>query len=106
MSITLSPKMEKYNEYSLALYCPGCEMMHLVYLQHPDNTQYPTWSWNGDVNAPTFSPSLLVKYNWGENREERVCHSFIRHGQWEFLGDCTHKLRGLTVPVPNIPENV
>ncbi len=105
MSITLSPKMEQYNQYTYALYCPGCEMMHLFYIKHPENTRYPFWSWNGDVNAPTLSPSLLVQYNWGENHEERVCHSFIRNGQWEFLGDCTHKLRGLTVPVPDIPED-
>ncbi|MGC4033677.1 MAG: hypothetical protein QM754_18485 [Tepidisphaeraceae bacterium] len=27
------------------------------------------------------------------------CHSFVRDGQIEFLGDCTHELAGKTVPL-------
>jgi hypothetical protein len=28
------------------------------------------------------------------------CHSFVVDGQIQFLGDCTHKLAGQTVPLP------
>jgi hypothetical protein len=29
-----------------------------------------------------------------------VCHSFIQEGSIIFLDDCTHTLRGQTVPLP------
>jgi len=29
-----------------------------------------------------------------------ICHSFVTDGQIQFLGDCTHKLAGRTVPLP------
>lgn len=74
----------------------------------------PTWSFNGDFDKPTFAPSVLVQGHqievdangkwtgeWvrdaaGEPLPLR-CHSFIRDGQIEFLGDCTHALAGQTV---------
>ena len=57
----------------------------------------PLWQWDGDLAAPTVSPSILV--TTGEAR----CHSFVRAGTWQFLSDCTHTLAGQTVPVPNLP---
>lgn len=32
------------------------------------------------------------------------CHSFIRNGHWEFLGDCAHSLAGQTVPMVPVPD--
>lgn len=29
-----------------------------------------------------------------------VCHYFLRNGQIQYLGDCTHAMRGQTVPLP------
>ena len=58
----------------------------------------PRWGWNGDAEKPTFTPSVLVRYNWSDG--ERVCHSFVTDGQIQFLGDCTHALAGQTVDIP------
>ena len=33
-----------------------------------------------------------------------VCHSFVTDGRIRFLGDCTHALKGQTVPIPEWPE--
>ena len=30
---------------------------------------------------------------------DRVCHSFIINGNWQFLGDCWHDLKGQIVPM-------
>lgn len=30
------------------------------------------------------------------------CHSFVRAGMIQFLGDCTHKLANHTVPLPDL----
>jgi len=76
------------------------------------------WGFNGDVDKPTFTPSLLVqgtvpltdeeaeRIMRGEKLEPKplVCHSFIRDGQIQFLGDCTHALAGKTVDLPEISE--
>lgn len=75
----------------LSFWCPGCEESHQV---------DERWTFNDDLDSPTISPSLLVRKNWGPEHEKRVCHSFIREGQIEFLGDCTHKLKDQTVDIP------
>ena len=43
----------------------------------------------------------------GEHVEPRpyVCHSFVREGKIEFLGDCTHALKGQTVDLNDVVED-
>ena len=79
--------------------CPGCNMLHGVYVKRE---QRPRWDWNGSMDRPTFSPSILVTWEWGEQRAKKVCHSYVRDGQIQFLSDCTHSLAGQTVPLPSI----
>jgi len=89
--------------------CPGCECCHGVnVLPIPGK---PCWGWNGDMDKPTFSPSIRVggtvpitdeqaqRILSGEKIEPvpLICHSFVKDGNIEFLGDCTHKLAGKTV---------
>ena len=80
--------------------CPGCGSHHFV------NTNkkcgQATWEFNGDVNNPTVSPSLLVRWTYGPEKAQYVCHSFITNGKIQFLGDCTHKLKNQTVEIPEI----
>ena len=74
--------------------CPGCECPHVV---------YPSWQFNGDLERPTFTPSLLVNGTDGYlNPAMPRCHSFIRDGTIQFLGDSTHALAGQTVDLPDI----
>lgn len=77
--------------------CPGCNMHHAVRVRRPGGPS-PSWEWNGDMVSPTFSPSLLVR--WTIRGEPKVCHSFVRDGQIQFLDDCTHQLAGQTVAIP------
>ena len=88
--------------------CPGCEDNHQVYVG--------TWTWNGDLERPTFTPSVLVRGNQWPRDEfpeyykpahaniapggTTVCHSFVTDGRIQFLGDCTHALAGQTVDLP------
>ena len=82
----------------LAFECPGCCMMHEVRVDGPGPG--PLWQWDGSLDAPIISPSILVAWTYGEPPRKRVCHSFVRAGRIEFLGDCTHELAGQTVPLP------
>ncbi|MGR3463608.1 DUF6527 family protein [Limimaricola sp.] len=92
--------------------CPGCGTMHQVRV---DGEGRPHWDWNGDADAPTFSPSVLVQGTaWPTDDEhQRImagetielpparCHSFVRDGRIQFLNDCTHALAGRTVDLPD-----
>jgi hypothetical protein len=80
-------------------FCPGCKRTHTVWTApHADQA---VWQTNGDTDKPTFSPSLLV---WPDEPQNR-CHSFIKDGNIQFLGDCFHELKNKTVELPEIkPE--
>ena len=39
-----------------------------------------------------------------EGDPPEICHSFIRDGQFVFLMDCDHELKGQTVDIPPLPE--
>lgn len=80
--------------------CPGCKMEHHIHTREAERVG-PKWDFDGNYEAPTFSPSLLVTYTWGPEQKQNVCHSFIRKGFWEFLGDCTHEHAGKTIPLIN-----
>jgi hypothetical protein len=102
MSIKLSPVLRQMNEYTVYFWCPACLMIHPVYLDLPKNPRpykNDRWMWNGDAASPTFSPSLVVQGPRG------LCHSYVRNGQMEFLGDCGHPLKGQTVLIPDFPED-
>lgn len=72
-----------------SMFCPGCRDVHAI---------SDAWTFDGNREAPTFSPSILVNYGTIAG-VAKVCHSFIVAGQWQFLGDCTHDLAGQTVPM-------
>ncbi|ASD51202.1 hypothetical protein G379_gp188 [Dickeya phage vB-DsoM-LIMEstone1] len=57
MSQLLSPKLLSMGG-SLYFHCPGCNMLHPYRIK--GEAQGPMWSWNNNVDFPTFTPSLLV----------------------------------------------
>ncbi|MDU4254915.1 DUF6527 family protein [Pseudomonas sp.] len=93
--------------------CPGCTLGHCL----PVGTgPGPRWQWNGSLDKPTLSPSILARgverltdeeveiIQAGGKVEPRplVCHSFVRDGRIQFLSDCTHSLAGQTVDLPPV----
>lgn len=99
------------NAERIGFHCPGCNRMHVVAV---GTGAGPRWTYNGDAELPTLSPSVLC--TWSEpsdNPEEfddptkdvaKCCHSFVRGGQIQFLTDCTHSLAGTTVDLPPVSE--
>jgi len=75
------------NQIGYLFTCPGCEQLHAF--------NDKIWTWNKDFNNPTLSPSYLLR-----KKDGSVCHSFIVQGYIRFLSDCTHKLKGKTVGIP------
>jgi hypothetical protein len=72
-----------------AFFCPACQYGHWI------DTAPGRWTFNGDMEKPTISPSVLTV------GIEPRCHSFVRDGKIQFLGDCTHKMAGQTVDLPD-----
>jgi hypothetical protein len=99
MSKLLEPLKNQDDVSGYFVECPGCKISHVIYT---NNAKGPSWTFNGDFQKPTFSPSLVVRYSWGDEKKQNVCHSFIRDGRWEFLSDCTHSLAGQTVEMIDI----
>jgi hypothetical protein len=85
-------------ETRLQFHCPGCNSFHEVAVLKSGEKQDHVWGWNCSLALPTFEPSIQV--TWGGT--SRMCHSFVRDGQIQFLDDCTHQLRGKTVPLPEL----
>lgn len=96
----------------ISFMCLGCGRRHVV--QVGEGTG-PRWSWNGSLEMPTSSPSVLVTWNEpSDNPDEfddtskdvkKVCHTFVRNGQIEYLSDCTHSLAGKTIDLPELEED-
>ena len=62
------------------------------------------WSFDGNEECPTFEPSVKRSMDfWFHGNDgppvDYVCHLFIKAGETEYLGDCTHDLAGQTVPM-------
>jgi hypothetical protein len=97
-------------------WCQGCRGVHGVTIDGPG-----AWQFDGDYEKPTFSPSVLttgVHYELDADGErdtskpvrgadgqpvKLVCHTFIKAGMVEFLGDCGHEFAGQTLPLPELP---
>lgn len=85
--------------YAWAVKCPGCGDYH------PFDDR---WSFNGDMEKPTFRNSMMAKANTpdmiGYNPEypSRICHSFVTDGRIQFLDDCTHDHVGQTMDLLEI----
>ena len=121
----LSPILRDTADNGLMFWCPGCQMSHRI--QHGAGAG-PRWGWNGDVNKPTFTPSILVTGHGFTGKGEAdfdawhdagcprpapkfesapsVCHSFVTDGRIQFLGDCTHAMAGQTVYLPLWPTRI
>jgi hypothetical protein len=117
ISSKLRSVSDKEGRFGVLFWCPGCDEPHCVWVQGPGSV----WTWDENAERPTFNPSVLIRrghYVPGEEgrdcwcsytaRTKRkapfscsVCHSFVRDGRIEFLSDCTHKMAGQTVELPD-----
>ena len=107
--------MAKVKEESPGYYsffCPGCGHLHGYQTKDPGGYN---WSFNGNLDNPTFTPSLLNRWgkeadpNWQEPEDPSPqhqwsgrCHLFVTNGVIDYCGDCTHSLAGQKVPMKDI----
>ena len=93
-------------------WCPACEHMHRL----PDG-----WTFNGDVNRPTFQPSfkhfgkrIMVENgrwigDWHRGADgqalDGTCHYIITEGTIQFCPDSWHGRSDIVV-MPVIPQDL
>ena len=116
-------KLRVIGSNGIAFWCTACGSYHQVNLVKGEG---PVWSFNGDYNRPTFSPSVLVRSghyigdrprgNCWCDFEERypeeekpefvccLCHSFVVDGKIQYLSDCSHDLAGTIVELEGGPS--
>lgn len=101
---------------SLMFFCDGCGEPHRLQVGTGPGVR---WGYNGNPDAPTFTPSVLAKGVQRLTDEEHehlmagghveprpfVCHSFVTDGRVQYLGDSTHHLAGQTVDLPDWEES-
>lgn len=106
----LGTKMRTIADGQIGFWCPACDEAHVV---------NSGWTWNGNVEQPSFKPSIKVTGTERLTPEQHAaimrgepfkpiptcCHSFVTDGLIKFEGDCTHVLVGQTVPIPPWPQS-
>lgn len=78
-------------------WCEGCGYEHAFALK----TEGGHHQFNGDLNNPTISPSLVQNFT-----PDRMCHSFINNGHIQYLGDCWHHLKNKTVELLDVDQMI
>lgn len=99
MGIMLGKKLYQLRPGQVAYHCPGCDGPHFLALDDSNvvNGRPHKWDFDGNLEVPTFHPSIHVAPNMPEFR----CHSWIKNGMISFLTDSHHHLGGQTVPMPD-----
>ena len=92
-------------------YCPGCKCRHHYYVNKSLSDAPGKWVFNGNVDNPTFTPSLVN--TTGSYAEPSFidppeipptrCHLYVTNGVIVFCGDSTHELAGKSVAMADFP---
>lgn len=79
--------------------CPGCRREHPFTVRQDGG--HPGWAFDGNLERPTFTPSLRVLDGSGGTE----CHLFVTAGKIMFCGDSPHHLAGQTVDMIDIDDD-
>lgn len=97
-------------------WCPACKCGHGVWTTGK-NPSSAIWQFNGNMEKPTFKPSLKIvqetweppvtpenmeQYHqkpWPQTKKTHVCHSVVTDGVISYCADCTHELAGKNIPM-------
>lgn len=100
-----------------AIWCLGCNQPHIFNAKETPTNSGDSWTWDRDIDRPTFSPSMHIRVGTGVRvggdprlRTDWIyrtaCHSWVVFGKIQFLPDSAHKLSGQTMDVPDWPAAI
>lgn len=84
----------------LEINCPNCGHAHTVPVGGDGNN----WTWNGNYEKPTVTPSLKVAYPppFPGAKERVLCHFVLTDGILHYQDDFEGPLKGQSVPAKEI----
>jgi len=104
-------KLKRISEDTFKFHCPACGKEHVIKAGAKYSPPY-VWYFNGDINKPTFSPTVMARWgkyadpDWKEPAEpgnwSGKCHFEIRDGKITFLKDSTHSMAEQTIDMPDV----
>lgn len=103
MRVRLSSKLVKYEYAGSAYYshwCTACRHCHTYQIGGGR-----TWAFDGNVDNPTFAPSMLEFVTRKDGSRQTLCHYFLTAGVLKYCGDSPHALAGKDVPLEDIPPD-
>jgi uncharacterized protein DUF6527 len=84
-----------------------CGRVHIIHTDKRNNSG-ASWRFNGNLEAPTFDPSINYSEEGYRNDDLNIapfrCHFNITAGMIIFHGDSTHQYTGTTQQLPLIKE--
>lgn len=90
--------------------CPGCGHLHCFYTK--ESNYVHAWEFNGNMDNPTFTPSLLNrngKYadpNFIDTGNiSTQCHLHVTNGKIQYCQDCTHSYNGKIIDMVDFEDN-
>ena len=90
MGVKLKEVLSDGSHHSWLWVCPACKSVHQC-----DGR----WGFNGNLEAPTFTGSVLVHPIPDIGRP--LCHSHVTDGKITYCSDSTHGYAGQTLELPD-----
>lgn len=92
--------------YGYKFWCPACRCTHVFRTEKEslDGKPRPTWSFNGDMDSPSFTPSMVF-FEEENGVRKTICHFYVTKGVIDYCSDSPHEFRGKKIPLGDIPEN-
>lgn len=95
-------------KFGFILFCPGCQRGHGIWVTADPG---PNWKFNGNVECPTFEPSVKITGTDPATEEDQkkmeegkaystkpsICHFHVIDGNIIYYDDTTHHLKGQTI---------
>jgi hypothetical protein len=111
-AVTKPERGDERSHPDFVFWCPGCKCGHGIWTTK-QNHQSALWTFNGNMEKPTFTPSLKITTQpiYTDDEHARImagekimprpycCHSVVTDGVINFCADCTHELAGKSVPM-------
>ncbi len=90
------------NGEAIAFLCPGCDRIHTIDLTVPGSVR---WTFNGNPHKPTITPSWRAQWTYSDGKcPTKICQWTLTDGWLQFHDDCTHRLSGQRVELPDWPK--
>jgi hypothetical protein len=89
------------SEEGYKFWCPSCDEMHRFRTKAPnvlrsDNKPWPVWKFDGNMEFPTFTPSLRSFYTEPDSGAMvTLCHLTLTAGKITYHGDQPKDRKGL-----------